>query len=197
MLSTPVATGAQDVQDTNSHVLWIGLANGLESEAIMASELRKLMRTHDVEPWILTRKVLVDKEQTPHSHPVLTIHTRHIGEELELLSTFIHEQLHWLEKEPWLEDFRAAMADFEELFPVVSSSTDGGPRDEQSTYRHLLVCDMELQALTTLVGRTAARETLAQNTHYEWIYDKVLNDRRVREVALRHGFNVSEGIPSR
>lgn len=77
------------------------------------------------------------------------------------------------------------------------TALDGGARDEQSTYRHILVCDMELQALTTLVGRIAARETLAQHTHYEWIYDKVLNDPRIREVALRHGFNVSEGVPSR
>lgn len=197
MLSAPAATSAKDVKDTDSHVVWIGLANGLEVEAIMASALRNLIRTHDVEPWILTRKVLIDKEQIPHSHPVLTIHTRHIGEELELLSTFIHEQLHWLEEEPWLEAFQAAMKDFEELFPIVPSSADGGARDKQSTYRHLLVCDMELQALTTLVGRTAARETLAEITHYEWIYDKVLNDPRVREVALRHGFNVSKGVPSR
>lgn len=197
MLSVPAATSAKDEQDKYGDVVWIGLANGLEAEAIMAMELRNLIRTHDVEPWMLTNKVLIDKEQIPHSHPVLTIHTRHIGEQLELLSTFIHEQLHWLEEEPWLGDFLAAMADFEELFPIVPSSADGGARDKQSTYRHLLVCDMELQALTTLVGRNSARETLAQMTHYEWIYEKVLNDPRIREVALRHGFNVSEGVPGR
>jgi hypothetical protein len=45
----------------------------------MASELRDLIRTHDVEPWIATRKILVAYDQIPHSHPVLTIHTRHIG----------------------------------------------------------------------------------------------------------------------
>lgn len=95
------------------------------------------------------------------------------------------------------QDFLAAMQDFEGLFPVVPSSANGGARDEQSTYRHLLVCDMELQALTTLVGQTAARETLAQMTNYEWIYDKVLNDPRIREVTLSHGFDVSNGVPGR
>ncbi len=195
LLASSVSS-AQHPRETNSRVVRIGLANGSEAEAIMATELWSLLRTHDVEPWIVTRKVLIDEEQIPHSHPVLTIHTRHMGEELELLSTFVHEQLHWLEDEPWLGDFQAAMTDFKELFPSVPSSTDGGARDNQSTYRHLLVCDMELQALTTLVGRTAARETLSQATHYEWIYDKVLNDPRIREVALRHKFNVSEGVPS-
>lgn len=197
VLLASFVTSAGDSQETDSHVVWIGLANGLEAEAIMAAELRTLLRTHQVEPWILTKKILIDKNQIPHSHPILTIHTRHIGEELELLSTFVHEQLHWLEDEPWLRDFQAAMAEYETLFPAVPSSADGGSRDNQSTYRHLLICDMELQAMTTLVGRTAARETLSQTTHYEWIYDKVLNDPRVREVALKNGFNVSNGVPSR
>ncbi len=193
----PAFASAQDIQDTQTQVLWIGLANGSEAEVTMASELRNLMRTHDVDPWILTRKVLIDEKQIPHSHPVLTIHTRHVGRELGLLSMFVHEQLHWLEDEPWVVDFQAAMADFEKIYPTVPSSADGGARDKQSTYRHLLVCDMELQALTTLVDQAVARKTLAKITHYEWVYDKVLNDPRVREIALRHGFNVARGVPGR
>jgi len=157
VLLASFVTSAGHSQETDSHVVWIGLANGLEAEAIMAAELRALLRTHEVEPWILTKKILIDKKQIPHSHPILTIHTRHIGEELELLSTFVHEQLHWLEDEPWLPAFQAAMAEYEKLFPTVPSSADGGARDNQSTYRHLLICDMELQAMTTLVGRRHER----------------------------------------
>jgi hypothetical protein len=179
----------------NSRVLWVGLANGTEGEALMAAELRSLARKYDVEPWVLTRSVLIDENQIPHSHPILTIHTRHIGEELELLSTFVHEQLHWLEEDPWLADFQAAMKDLEALFPDVPSSAEGGARDDESTYRHLLVCDLEYQAMASLVGEATARETLAAITHYQWIYDKVLSDPRVRDVALRHGFNVSAGAP--
>ena len=194
LLSLPA--GAQ-VQGTaaNSRVVWIGLANATEAEAVMAAELRALMRKYDVEPWILTRTVLIDKNQIPHSHPILTIHTRHVGEELNLLSTFVHEQLHWLEEKPWLADFAAAMKDFEALFPDVPSAAEGGARDDQSTYRHLLVCDLEYQAMISLVGEARARKTLGAIGHYEWIYDKVLNDPRVREVSLRHGFEVSSGVP--
>jgi hypothetical protein len=188
-------TEAQEGIDTNPYVVWIGLANDTEVEATMAAELRALMRKYHVDPWLLTRTVLIDEDQIPHSHPVLTIHTRHIGQELELLSTFVHEQLHWLEEEPWLGDFEAAMAEFEELFPEVPSSVEGGARDARSTYRHLLVCDLEYQAITALVGEALARRTLSSVTHYEWIYEQVLNDTRVREVALRHRFDVSEGAP--
>lgn len=193
--SLVAVTEAQEGADANPRVVWIGLANGSEAEAVMATELRALMRRHNLEPWILTRRVLINENQISHSHPILTISTGHLGKELELLSTFVHEQLHWLEEEPWRDDFWAAMRDFEALFPDVPSSADGGARDDRSTYRHLLVCDMEYQALTALVGEVAARKTLAGITHYEWIYEKVLNDPRVREVAVRHGFDVSDGVP--
>ena len=195
LLALVAVAQGQERAAGDSRVAWIGLANGSEAEAVMASELRALMRKYDLEPWILTRRVLIDENQIPHSHPILTVHTRHIGEELELLSTFVHEQLHWLEEEPWLADFLGAMTEFEALFPDVPSRDAGGARDAQSTYRHLLVCDMEYQAMTALVGEMAARGTLEGMTHYEWIYEKVLNDPRVREVALRHGFVVSRGIP--
>lgn len=195
LLAGSAATRAD--KDTKPRAIWIGLENGTEAEALMASELRALMRKYDLEPWILTRRILIDQNQIPHSHPVLTIHTRHIDDELHLLDSFVHEQLHWLEEEPWIDDFRAAMEAFEDLFPDVPSSEEGGARDARSTYRHLLVCDMEYQAMTALVGEASAREILAGITHYEWVYEKVLNDPRVREVALRHGFDVSQGVPQR
>ncbi len=187
---------AQEPSGSDSNVFWIGLANGTEAEARMASELRALLRNYDLDPWILTRSVLIDARQIPHSHPILTIHTRDIGKELELLATFVHEELHWLEEGPWLREFRATMAELEEVFPEVPSSSEGGAIDAESTYRHLLVCDLEYQAMTALVGAAAAKRTLAATDHYQWIYDKVLNDARVRDVVLRHGFDLSKGAPA-
>ncbi len=67
------------------------------------------MRALDLDRWILTRRVLIDQTQTPHSHPILTIHTRYIGNETGLTAMFLHEQLHWLEADPWISSFRAAM----------------------------------------------------------------------------------------
>jgi hypothetical protein len=188
---------AQINPDATPGVVWIGLQSGSEVEAAMATELRALQRKYDVEPWILTRTILIDENQLPHSHPILTIHTRHIGDPLGLLATFVHEQLHWLEEGPWLESFRAAMTDLEDIFPDVPSAAGGGARDGESTYRHLLVCDLEYQAMTALVGESVARDTLASFPQYTWIYDKVLNDPRIRAIALRHGFDVSEGVPRR
>lgn len=171
----------------------IDLERGSEAEARMADELRALLEEYDLEPWILTRDVRIDERAIPHSHPVLTLHTRHIGDESMLLAVFLHEQLHWLEEQPWTAPWQETMEALQRLFPEVPPATGGGARDDESTYRHLLVCDLEYQALSTMVGPDRARETLARITHYEWIYERVLNDPRIREVALRNGFDVSRG----
>ncbi len=193
-VSALVAGAAQEKQTTgNSRVLWIGLANGTGAEATTAAELRALLRQYNVEPWILTRRVLIDENQIAHSDPILTVNTGYQGKDLALLSTFLHEQLHWLEET--FPEFRAAMKDYEAVYPVVPSHSEGGARDRESTYRHLLVCDLEYQAMTAVVGERKARETLAATNHYQWIYDKVLNDPKVRKVAVRHGFDVSHGAP--
>ena len=166
----------------------IELAHGSQAEEATRDALLRLVGEHDVSAWLYTHRVIIDQTAIPHSHPVLTLHTRHLGEDEHLLSTFVHEQFHWLEEGETLGRFRAAMREFEEMFPEVPSSREGGARDDESTYRHLLVCDLELQAMTRLIGEDAARKVMASWTHYEWIYDTVLTDPRVREVVTRHGF---------
>lgn len=168
--------------------LTVRLANDSDAEARTREQLLRLVEEHDVSEWIHTTEILIDETQIPHSHPVLTLHTRHLGDDLTLMSTFIHEQFHWLEEGETLDAFRAAMRDFEQLFPDAPDRSGGGARDVESTYRHLLVCDLELQGMTVLFGEERARETLAGITHYEWIYERVLDDPRIREVSERHGF---------
>lgn len=177
--------------------LAIELEHGTDEEARTAQQLQELVRTFDLDRWILTRDVRIDGTAIPHSHPVLTLHTRYLGHDTALMSAFVHEQLHWLEDGETREAFHAAMAEYRELWPDPPPSSEGGARDDRSTWRHLLVNDMEYQAMTTLVGPERARERLAGIPHYAWIYDRVLNDPRVREIALRHGFDVREGVPGR
>ena len=166
--------------------LEITFEHGSERERALADQLRRLVVEYDVARWIETRRVHVDETAIPHSHPVLTLHTRHLGNDHGLLATFLHEQFHWLEEGN--HAFRAAMDDFAALYPDAPSGGREGGYDLESTYRHLLVNDLELQAMTLLVGEERAREVLAGIRHYTWIYDRVLNDPRVREITTRHGF---------
>jgi hypothetical protein len=143
---------------------------------------------YDVGGWIRTRRVQVEEGTIPHSHPVLTLHTRHRGDDHALLATFLHEQFHWLEEGN--PDFRGAMKRFAEIWPEAPAGSPRGGRDRESTYRHLVVCDLELQAMERLVGTDRAREVLGANRHYTWIYRTVLEDPRVREVNRAYGMTV-------
>ncbi len=166
----------------------VRLANDSDAERATRARLLALVEEHDVSDWIYTTEILIDQDQIPHSHPVLTLHTRSLGDDDMLVSTFIHEQFHWLEEGEASVAFRAAMADFERMYPDAPAREGGGARDVESTYRHLIVCDLEFQGMTRLIGEARARELLTRITHYEWIYERVLTDQRVREVNERHGF---------
>lgn len=167
----------------------ITLAHDSESERATRAVLERLLERFDLAGWTYTDSIVVDEDAIPHSHPVLTLHARHRRDELRLLSTYLHEQLHWLAADR--DDAReAAIDDFRELFPEVPVDRPLGARDERSSYLHLVVCDLELQAMTHVVGEALAREVLGGIDHYTWIYERVFDDPRVRAVNARHGFLV-------
>ena len=171
--------------------LEVELAHDSEGERRTAERLRELIAEHHLERFQLTEKILIDERSTPHSHPVLTLHTRHLGADERLISAYVHEQLHWMEEAMTAQ--RAAAKDrLRELFPDAPSE-GGGAGGLDGTLLHLIVCDLELQAMTDLLGAEPARALLAGKTYYQWIYDKVLHDPRVREVNREWGFVAPPG----
>ncbi|MEK9507382.1 hypothetical protein WI460_04170 [Gemmatimonadota bacterium Y43] len=170
----------------------IRLEHDTEAERTTADELRAVVAAYDVEEWIVTREVRIDASAIPHSHPVLTLHTRHNGQPLHLLSTFLHEQFHW-----WVmerpDELLAATTAFRRAWPEVPVGGGEGGRDEESTYLHLVVCHLEYQAMAALVGADEARAILESNNHYRWIYDRVLNDPQVDRTVRGAGLSVDEG----
>jgi hypothetical protein len=168
--------------------LTVRLAHESEAERATRDHLLALAERHDLSPWVHTTEVLIDEDQIPHSHPVLTLHTRHLGDDDGLLATFLHEQLHWfaLERDDATE---RAKDRFRELFPEVPAASEGGARDAESTWLHLVVCDLELAATAAVIGEDAARAVLGANTHYQWIYRQVLENPVVREVNTEVGLH--------
>jgi len=165
--------------------LTIRLANDTERERRTRDQLEAVLRRFEVSRWIETREILIDENTTPHSHPVLTLHTRHLDNDLQLLSTFVHEQFHWyVNRERERRD--SVIAAFRQHYRDVPVGGSAGARDAASTYLHLVVCDLEFQALTMLVGREEAKRTLERFTHYQWIYERVLEEPFVRSVMTRH-----------
>jgi len=169
--------------------LVIQTASGTEREIAAKAQLERLLRAHDVTPWVTTREILIDEaDPIPHSHPVLTLNANSLGDDLAQLATFLHEQFHW-HSGPGREAWLAVNAEFRELFPDAPLDfKTGGARNADSTISHLVICDLEFQAMTALVGESEARRVLEGWTHYSWIYDQVLNNPKVRETNARHGW---------
>lgn len=73
----------------------IQLKHGSDAERRTKRELERIILSYGLSRYTFTHEVIIDEKAIPHSHPVLTLHTRHLGFDDLLLSTYFHEQLHW------------------------------------------------------------------------------------------------------
>jgi hypothetical protein len=183
-LYAPATASAQSGVD-------IALKHGSPREAQTKEQLQRLLKTYDVSRWIYTRSVVVDEQAIPHSHPVLTLHARHLKDDELLLSTFVHEQLHWfLVIQGKATD--AAITELQALFPTVPGKPPEGAQDQHSTYLHLIDCYLEYRAVEELLGELKARQVMEfwATDHYTWIYKTILErPRDIAAVVSKHKLN--------
>ena len=168
--------------------LEIALKRGSKSELQTRDQLQRLIKTYDLSKWTFTNSILIDEEAIPHSHPVLTLSTRHVKDDELLLSTFLHEQTHWFltQNQKATED---AKKELRAMFPKVPIKPPEGASDEESTYLHLIVICLEYRADRELLGELKARQIMEfwANDHYTWIYKTVLErPRDIGNIAFKH-----------
>ena len=173
----------------------ITLKQGSKAEAQTKEQLQRLLGSYDVSQWIFTRSITIDEKAFPYSHPILTLHTRHLRDDELLLSTFVHEQLHWFfaQKDQETED---AIKDLHGLFATVPTHLPEGGNDERSTYLHLMVCDLEYLADQQLLGELKARQVMDfwATDHYTWVYKTVLERRReIENIMSKHKLSLRSG----
>lgn len=154
----------------------ITLKRNTTAEAATRDQLQRLLKTYELSPWFYTKSVVVDEQAVPFSHPVLTLHTRHSKDDELLLSTFVHEQLHWFFSER-REQTEQAIADLRKAFPDAPAGGTAGARDQYSTYLHLLVCYLERQGVSQVLGELKAKQVIEfwATDHYTWVYRQVLD----------------------
>jgi hypothetical protein len=172
--------------------LEITTAHDSAAENATRTQLIRLLGAYDVSHWIFTTSVLVDETAIPHSHPVLTLHTRHARQDLQLLSTFVHEEIHWY-LEAKRAETRLAVDDLERLYPSVPAGGREGAGNTASTYLHLVVNYLELQAMKRIVGPVKARAVFDfwAADHYTWIYRTVLADEaRIGDIVAARGLDL-------
>ena len=138
--------------------------------------LKALRATHDLERWEFTDQVHIDKTTIPHSHPILTLHARHGRKSQKdmLLSTYLHEQIHWFADKN-IVNTNLAITKLKLAFPKVPVGYPEGASDEDSTYLHLIVCYLEQQALRDYLSesRVSVVGKFWQDDHYTWVYKQV------------------------
>lgn len=142
-----------------------------QAKALLEAQLQQ----YDLRPYLFTQRVRIAPAGSPRSHPVLTLTPRLVAQPDRFLSVFLHEQMHW-----FLAGIEArteaAIAALRARYPDPPHDPDLVARDAHSTYLHLVVNWLELQALTRVIGRKRAHATLAGADVYRWIYQTVLQD---------------------
>lgn len=166
--------------------LEISYAHNAADEMRTGEQLNHLLQTGDMSKWIVTKTVVIDHDAIPHSHPVLTLHARHLRDDDLLLSTFVHEQMHWF-LAAHRQDAETAMTELRKLYPKSPVGYPEGSNDEQGNYEHFLVVGLEWRADRELLGELKARQVMEfwAADHYTWIYRTVLKDRRKIDDLLR------------
>ena len=162
-----------------------GTKSGSKYEKGIVERMQALLKKHDLSKWIFTDTVLVEDYVIPHSHPVLTLNTRKMNDD-HLLSTFLHEQIHWY-CDNHLERTEKAMDEFKTIYPEVPVGRPDGAKSEYSTYLHLIVNYLEYQGMVFLVGKERAIKVMEEMNHYKWIYRQVLEQTtRLEAVVKKH-----------
>jgi hypothetical protein len=183
----------QDARAAQASCVDIRTAHGTDEENAAAAALRVVLAEHDLRRWIFTDLVTVDEAiRGGLSHP-LTIGPRLLVQRPALaLTTFLHEQLHWLEG-PGTE---SANAEASKQWPDPPPLSAGGATDPTSTWLHMSTCALEYHSLCEILGPAAAAAELGQHTGYAWIYGQILADPDwFADFLHRHGLRVPEQPP--
>lgn len=159
---------------SSANTISISEINPNKWTALTRQNLEQLIQVYDLNPVIFTREIQIESRVIPHSHPILTLNSRYAEQPNKILSSFVHEQLHW-----WGMKRKVAMdkaiLDLKKLFPVLPKT--GLAKDENSTYLHLVICFLEYEAMIHYLNRKEANKILKdfiqKDKVYPWIYTQV------------------------
>lgn len=155
----------------------IRLAHDSPREQATAAQLQRLAQAYDLSRWTFTRDIVIDENEIPHSHPVLTLHARHLKDDDLLLSTFVHEQTHhFLSQHP--VEREAAVRTLKKLYPRMPVGYPDGSNTAEVNYDHLLIIFIEQVADRELMGELRSQAVMQfwSGDHYRWLYREVLRN---------------------
>ncbi len=171
-----------------SQPITVSLVNDTEREQHARDQVLGLLDRYDLRRWQCTNRVRIEYGVIPHSHPVITLNTRYPDDDALVLSTYLHEQLHWF---VWRRNprKRRALRELRQRYPTVPTGHPEGAGSEYDSYLHYLVCYLEYWSMIEVVGPEEARRVIDAwcTSYYTEIYKTVLRDfEAIGEIAARY-----------
>jgi hypothetical protein len=160
--------------------------------ALTKQNMLQLAQVYELAPFLFTKKIRIQSGVTPKSHPVLTLNTRFSEHPNKILSAWLHEELHWWSVKQ-KSKFILAIRDLKKVYRKVPRTKGNGP---DSTYLHLLICYIEMEALSFYLGKKEAREVISSIMKKDkinpWIYYQIL----YKNFAIRKTIKKHKLLPS-
>ena len=155
-----------------------------------AEQLKNLIGTYDLSKYTFTREVVIDRGAMNHAFPELTLNVRFADAPDDLLSSYIHEQLHWYLRNHDSQQ-KAAISELRQMYPTAPVGLPEGAESAYSTYGHLVDCYLEIEADRQLMGPERTTTVVKNKGHYTWIYDTIFRDEaRIAGVVDAHQLRI-------
>jgi hypothetical protein len=147
-------------------------------------ELERLLKKYDVKKYTFTNTVVIEERAMNHAFPVLTLNVHFLGSDDELLSSFLHEQLHWYLRDHPMQ-MEQALTELRRFYPKVPVGLPEGADTMYSTYGHLVDCYLEIQADRTLIGDERTTRVIKNKPWYTWIYKTITEDEKRIDAVVK------------
>jgi hypothetical protein len=189
-VSSAAGQDASIALGSDSPRIEIDLARGTPREQLAKQTLEQVLASHSLSKYTFTRKVVIEQGATNHAFPILTLNPYFASSPDELLSSYIHEQLHWHLRNRGAQQ-QAAITELRRLYPRVPVGLPASADNEYSTYGHLVDCYLEILADRELLGAERTAIVIHRKPWYTWIYTTVLMDeKQIAGVVDRHQLRV-------
>jgi hypothetical protein len=170
--------GERQVMTLSAEDVAIDLTETQKASERVRTMLLNLSSNYDLSPYTYTRRVRIAPGEIAHSHPVLTLNTM-IREETALLSLYLHEQMHWYVT--WFsyarhDAWKAIWVSLTARYPNVPVVFPEGAHTAQSSFLHLIVNWLEVEAAAQFLGHQESVALAQKNFVYSGLYRIVLAD---------------------
>lgn len=155
--------------------------------ALVKQNILHLGQVYDLEPFLFTQQIKIDRQENSHNRPVLTINTKNAEIPHFLFAQLLHEEFHW-----WLNlnkvKTELSVKDLKKSYGVVPKNYK---EKKHEAYQHIIVCYLEFKALSFFLGQKEALGVMTKIIKKEkilsWVYREVLiNGKKIEKILEKN-----------